>query len=450
MIYNQAWHLDALKAVAPTITPQQPPEAAIIKWASVRNLPTEVVRKLAQVYNTALTTQHFNNSPLEKRAESVNLIDVDTLVQTYNEAQEAPEKPQGKPVIRIVSDEGYTFEDVNDLFPELKKAASVETPKKSEFKAQEDKSLLYDLNQAFSDAYASWENSVLKLASAYSSLYPPSISFDALEAFMIKESRDLESTQETMNAVQNAMPKHIKVARAKKESIFFGPHKDPHLKLAINAVESLQRIKEAQELITQVKSAVGAASSPLLPNPTKPGKEKEPNKGPDTLNEENNRATENRFNPPESYPTSKNLSNTTRNLALDSGNLSSKGNELVKDISSVIVPVQVEKQILRDVQKEIDNEADYARAEIVLANLLLQDEALANADPEDVRELYFVLLREDKKTALDITAARTILRNAVMFQGLDLSAREAILKNEKIRAEIAGIKAGNRPNRHTS
>ena len=73
---------------------ESPPEQALIKYAQDRTLPTAVLEKMAQVYNTARTLSHLEKSA-HSRETPFDVVDVESIVDRYTEWN--PETQENRP-----------------------------------------------------------------------------------------------------------------------------------------------------------------------------------------------------------------------------------------------------------------------------------------------------------------------------------------------------------------
>ena len=116
----------------------------------------------------------------------------------------------------------------------------------------------------------------------------------------------------------------------------------------------------------------------------------------------------------------------------------------IREEGSDAIISDMQRQI-HERQSEIDNAALMARGEAALNTLLLTDPVISEYDEEEMRDIFFTILRENKDVATDINQLRGILRAAGSFDGVvDIETAKQLKTLRKLDREGSKGSKGNK------
>ena len=423
-----------IEDIAPAIAKSRDPEGEILKFAHAHNMPTALVETLGQLFNTAKTVAHFEKSA--NRGSDFPLLDVPQLVAKYLEV--SPVKSA-----KIKGESAYDqFACGSDSLPDffqhlgcpvhLVKEDITETPVKqasqpapTRMSYQDEthaRKNLESLEQARFEFTEDLRSHLTKLAHT---IRHSDVAFEqfeqdalALHGDSIKEA--LDHTARFCNT------KYFQVKRAATADA--NPARLIHDPIGIMA--QLEQVKFDMQKIATVEAAIGeqkqevehkakrnftkerGGDTPLEPTSEQPPK---PVAGPAKSAPAGERPSY--FKPIAGAATS--ASEPFRNLpAMHQGLEQFLGKGFNKD------------------QQQVDSDFADAKHMSVLQQLMMNDEVLAEADPQKVVSLFNTLRQTSPSIASDPNIAGVALRSMIQHDGISPFDVKALAETEGAKQKV--------------
>lgn len=414
--------------VAPRVRRTGDPEGELVKFANEKNLSPALLEGLAQLFNTAKTLSFMDKAA--NRGESFPLVDVQNVVSQYVEvpASKLASDPDGwlqtdaklKPAAKMPS--FFELPENDGLEFEVDKSASVTKPastRRSENPAAIARLNLATLSQVKFDCEqdARYLMDRLVKKARREGLDFPSIELDSLAILGDAAKPALDETAAYL------ADHHITVKRATYDG-------KPRLVDCPEVVEiefianAISRIKEANVMAQEMAEESAKTASALL---------EEENESPKA---------------PVQDPKGSRGPSVTSPVALPKFEMGDASKSPLKTAPDAMFELLKPTRdfFFKNVAKhlttpnhdhlEVDSALNDAQHLSLLQNLMMTDDVLSEADPDQVVSAYNTIRQTAPDLAKDINVMRVALRSAVQHEGIDPFTIKGIAETELARQKV--------------
>lgn len=412
------------------------PEGALLKVASDRNLPPAALERMAQLWNAGRTIHHFEKSA--NRAASVPIVDVPELLENYSSY--VPDQP----VVGYAAQEVKPFPGLN-LFGEapqslvVKLASEIEHPQ---------------VEKTATDAYR--ERKALKAQADLCLEYLDCLNLDKQAAAerILKKATELHTEWRPSQAVAMLVRRHGKKAAAAVEYLdkFLrgraNVHPEDLTKVAachpvdvrntpeLDALEVIQDCLAQEEgtldYLGECEAAYAEKRATMTMEPPRKREERTESRAPGSESPTETRSARGVDTPSTQAPKStsgKKPQGTTavtgaprptqiqkhRDVGINDVLMSlASGSSIGGRLDRLLSGMDIDQG-----QRVIDRAVEDTHNQAILQDLMINDDVLSEADPDEVAGYYQTLLTVSPELVKDRNVLATMLRKMVHTEGTD-------------------------------